>query len=517
MALVTRGYHVTILDVGNRLDSERQSVVDRMSNQEPTAWNTADLRVITGRGESGQEAIHSKKIFGSGFSFDSRNGAVGVTWKKSTGFNHSLAQGGLSNVWGSSLLPYCQEDMVSWPVTLAELEPHYRAVMNFVPCTNDCDRLEKLLPSYSSKGNQINLSQQGSSFWTDLIQSERFLLHKGILHGRARLAIKASGANAADNCRYCTLCLSGCPYGLIYSTAQTIEDLIRAGKVTYHREHLVENVTCSEEQAILSGRDLSTGKSFSLPAARVFIGAGVLPTAKIVLNSIGLFNQPIPLLDSQYFIYPLLRFKGTAEVEKEAMYTASQLFMEVSDPKISPHLIHLQVYGYSAFLHEELKKTFLRWPMRSTTFRKWFLGRLLVVQGFLHSKDSGLVSLTLVRGEENKSYLSAETHRSNNTFRTVAKLGLKLLQNAHLLKAIPLLPGLQFPKPGSGYHSGGTFPMSSNPRPLETDRLGRLPRWSRVHIVDSSIFPSIPATSITMSVMANSHRIASSACSLDEL
>jgi choline dehydrogenase-like flavoprotein len=37
----------------------------------------------------------------------------------------------------------------------------------------------------------------------------------------------------------------------------------------------------------------------------------------------------------------------------------------------------------------------------------------------------------------------------------------------------------------------------------------------RVHLVDASVLPSIPATSITFSVMANAHRIASTAAGFD--
>ena len=37
--------------------------------------------------------------------------------------------------------------------------------------------------------------------------------------------------------------------------------------------------------------------------------------------------------------------------------------------------------------------------------------------------------------------------------------------------------------------------------------VSRLPFVERVHVVDASVFPSLPATTITLSVMANAHRI----------
>ena len=58
--------------------------------------------------------------------------------------------------------------------------------------------------------------------------------------------------------------------------------------------------------------------------------------------------------------------------------------------------------------------------------------------------------------------------------------------------------------------------MSANPQgDLETDFLGRPTGWTRVHVVDSSVFPSIPATTVALLAMANARRIASTA-RLDE-
>ena len=59
------------------------------------------------------------------------------------------------------------------------------------------------------------------------------------------------------------------------------------------------------------------------------------------------------------------------------------------------------------------------------------------------------------------------------------------------------------------YHFGGSFPHSVNQTGLGTDRLGHLDRWSNIHLVDASVFPNVPATTFTLTIMANAHRIAS--------
>jgi choline dehydrogenase-like flavoprotein len=51
--------------------------------------------------------------------------------------------------------------------------------------------------------------------------------------------------------------------------------------------------------------------------------------------------------------------------------------------------------------------------------------------------------------------------------------------------------------------------MRDQPQKFETDTLGRLPAWDKIHLIDASVFPSVPASTITLTAMANAHRIAS--------
>ena len=84
------------------------------------------------------------------------------------------------------------------------------------------------------------------------------------------------------------------------------------------------------------------------------------------------------------------------------------------------------------------------------------------------------------------------------------------------IKATPIPFRTMIAPPGKSYHGGGTFPMRRTPGPLESDLLGRPMGLSRTHIVDSSVFPTIPATNLTLTVMANAYRIAAECFELDE-
>ena len=56
--------------------------------------------------------------------------------------------------------------------------------------------------------------------------------------------------------------------------------------------------------------------------------------------------------------------------------------------------------------------------------------------------------------------------------------------------------------PGEGVHYGAWLPMGK-----KSDLLGRPNECTNIHVVDSSILPSIPPGPITFTLMANAIRI----------
>jgi choline dehydrogenase-like flavoprotein len=53
--------------------------------------------------------------------------------------------------------------------------------------------------------------------------------------------------------------------------------------------------------------------------------------------------------------------------------------------------------------------------------------------------------------------------------------------------------------------------MSARPAGYDSDIAGRVRGFARTHVVDASVFPSIAATTVTLTSMANAHRIATMA------
>jgi hypothetical protein len=276
----------------------------------------------------------------------------------------------------------------------------------------------------------------------------------------------------------------GCPRSLIYSTDQTLATM----NVKYIPGVTVQSVEESGDSVTLHATN-QDGSKCQFTGERAFLGAGLLNTTAILLRSLGLYDTPVKIVDSQYFLLPLLRFRGISGVSKERLHTLAQLFLDILDESISPYTIHLQTYTYNDLFRKPVVI-----PINP------LLGRLLLFQGYLHSDHSPSITANLSRSNILKLTSVPNPDTKKRVIQVVQKL-TKLMGQTGML---PLRPMLQMGKPGRGFHSGGSFPMGA-----KTDILGRPSGFDRVHAVDSSVLPSIPATTITYTVMANAYRIGS--------
>ena len=84
-----------------------------------------------------------------------------------------------------------------------------------------------------------------------------------------------------------------------------------------------------------------------------------------------------------------------------------------------------------------------------------------------------------------------------------------MLKVAPALDCWPVVPMVSVSAAAKSYHFGGSFPHGETRTDTTTDRLGRLAQWDNIHLVDASVFPTVPATTFTLTIMANAHRIAS--------
>ena len=489
-ALLEQGAQVTMLDAGLELESNRRRQLAGLQSVAFTSWDEASLRFLREGVEVSAGGIPLKLAYGSDFPYrdpiDQPIAADGVHGKP------SFARGGLSNVWGASVLPYRTDDMSGWPITAEDLAPHYRAVLEMMPFSGRHDGLEEHFPLHHDRPGMLASSRQAAGFLHDLESNEPALKAHGITFGVSRLALQAELSDSKPGCVYCGKCIYGCPYGLIYNSSDSLDRLRTNRAFTYRAGVVVERLREIESQVEMSGRTLGGNEGFQIRADKVFLACGVLSTARVMLTSLDAFEHPIHAADNCYFLLPLLRYRSQADAPEEPLYTLAQAFIEVLDPAVGPQTAHLQLYTYNELFSKEIQR--LLGPldrMLPSAIRRSLLGRLLLIQGYLHSDLSAQIRITLRReSKDHPATLELAVVENPRTQPALSALRRRLWSERSSMKAFPVLPALRVGEPGRGFHTGGTFPMRLNPSAFEVDLLGRPHGFSNVHLVDASVFPN---------------------------
>ena len=501
-ALAAAGQAVTILDGGAALETDRDVVRAWAANKFRQEWTSDEIAVLrTIVPKNGEVPL--KLAYGSDYPYRRpAHGSPDIRYGK-LNIRASYAVGGLSNVWGASILPFREPDMAGWPVSHADLLESYAEVFKLVPVAGHQDDLSNLFRMPRDSFVPLHQSRQIETLQRHAVNHKVALNAAGIFVGGSRLAVDASDRSDRPGCYYCGYCLHGCPRDIVYSSRHSLAGLLESGRVTYRSGVVVRAIAESERGVQLDaiGED---GATLTIEGDRVFLAAGTLSTTAILLRSLGLYDHEVKFKDSQYFLFPMLQGTAAPRVAEEALHTLCQGFIEIFDQAISPYTVHLQVYSYNDHLDQILG--YKLGPLKKIFPTNALLGRMLLIQGYLHSDHSGGI-LANLRRQGDGDVLTLKEALNPQTRPKINKVLSKLTRHALSLGAVPVPPLLEVAEPGRGFHTGGSFPMAAEPGPGQTDRLGRPYGMSRTHVVDATVFPTIPATTITLSAMANAHRI----------
>jgi len=496
-----------MLDVGLTLEEDRQKAVEKLhsaSDQELASSDELQQFVNRMKNEmmatsSGSE-IPKKLRYGSSYPYRETDERLNIDAEQFGG-SASFGQGGFSAVWGAGVLPFRDNDIEQWPINIDQLKPYYRKIFNSMDLTAEEDDLIQFFPLYNNEPEKIERSEQAQIILNSMADNRETLNGRGIYFGSSRLAIKSEGEKG---CPHCGLKIFGCcPRGSVYDAADTLVELRNYDQFSYQNGVLVERVSEDNSKAVAHGQMFDTGQPVSYAGEKVFLACGVIPTTKILLRSLELYNWPVRMQETPYFILPMLTVEGANDVTSEDLNTLSQVFVEIFDEQLSDYSVHLQLYTYNELYEDKIRDTLGPLGHLPRSVLKPLLNRSVVAMGYMHSDHADGMRVTL----DSDGEMSITGEISEQMRADVRRVARKLQRNTLSLGFLTLSPIMLLKDPGESFHLGGTFPMSKTPKVTETDTLGRPEGFDRVHAVDSTVFPTIPATTITASIMAMAYRI----------
>lgn len=505
---------ITVVDIGLQLESERQHLVTELAADSPEDWDIQTLRKLsTGPRQADRSRIPEKRVFGSNFPF--RNvgqlDRVSIMGAEEASLI-SPAYGGFSNVWGSQLMPFTDRAFEAWPVSAAVMRVHYQDILGQIPFAGEHDDLALRFPLMRSPAALPPMSSRSLRVLNSYEHHRTRLNARGITIGKARLALEAS------NCNQCGLCMTGCPYGLIYSAAQTFDTLRRCKRITYHPGLLALKIEENRYKATVIAKELASEQVYQFEADRVYIACGALGTTRLVANSFGMFDRHLSMLESRQFVIPTLSARPTGDPRQEANFTLNQFNMIVEPGGDASDLSTLHFYTFNPAFVDALPSP-LR-ARRAQLLQEQVLRRLTVAFGYLPSWRSPRLRVTM--GPPARQLGLPELRISSEAAphgqgRMLGAVIHRLARSARMLDLYPLVPMMRLSASGKSYHWGGSFPhVNGQSTTFSSDLFGRVGPWQRIHLVDASVFPTVPAMTYGLTIMANAHRIASDSLELPE-
>lgn len=508
LALTDAGHQVTILDLGGQLHPAKEDVRRRLAGQQPDQWAGADVEAISEQPVAIQKgALPQKRTYGSTYPFDDLGqlGDLAVT----PGGNQAVissAYGGFSNVWGAQIMPFSRATFDRWPVSWGQIEPHYRAVLDEVPLAAEDDDYCEQFPLLTGAQPLPPLAPRTEDVLRRYTRHRAGLRAQGITVGHARVALQAK------DCTTCGLCMTGCPYGLIYSAAHTVDRLRREGKVEYRSGQLVTRVGQHGDRAVVTARGVD-GTIRNHEADRVFLAAGAMGSTRILLSSL---EQPPPMVtmgESIQIALPFLSRTAVEDPRRRQDWTLNQFNILIDRDGDGYDTSQFHCYPYNpAFLAALPAPLRLKVAEPATA---QLLRRITVGLGYLPSWRSPRVRVThRPAADDGLRHLTIDSDGAlaEDFYRDVLR---RLRRAAPRLDLWPVSRMAALSGAAKTYHFGGSFAHAEQPDHTQTDVLGRHPTMDRVHLVDGAVFPSVPSTTFTLTVMANAHRIASRAIDLE--
>jgi hypothetical protein len=414
--------------------------------------------------------LGKKSWFGSTHMYQSS--ITGVSFGQDVIARPSYAAGGFSTVWGATLRGFHSS---TWP---SEIRPSE-------------DVIDSVWRYFERRG----IKRRGNGLCNESLSQIVRLREKTL--GTPFHIHEATNAIASDHCLAnsgldCGRCLMGCPTSAIFSSDEEISELHRRGELELiHGEvvHISEDSNSANVEIIRADKSRSRFR-----VAKLLVAAGSLGTPVLLVRSN--LRSRITVRDSQTFFGVGFDYRHLLTRSNGIHHGLSQWWL--TDGVDKPAGVFLQGYPRSRFHADKLPRSIgpVPIPLRARVIASNSANPLIL---YLDQSSSG--SLVVTKTDEEVNVLVDTPHNQVQAHETLQEI-TSLLRRAHILS----VPKLFRPATvGEGYHMGASLSY-----PQETDQLGRLRGSSRIHVIDGSVLPKIEAGPITLSVMINAFRIASS-------
>jgi ferredoxin len=404
----------------------------------------------------------------------------------------SSSFGGWTQMWGATIKPLTEKELLNWPISLDSLSEHHKIIKDELTFQNSI--IENLLinPNPRIYSNVNKLVEKFASINQNT--KIEFL--------NSTLAINKFSNLPENGCVQCEKCLSGCEFEHIWTPSLGWAKILKDKRFNYRQDIWLESIRESTNGVQIKGK-LRTGEQAEFNAFEyVFVGLGSIQTAALMLRS--QFTKEVRIKENRILIVPFfMRRFGKTGAKQKRVSLADAFISNVADDEENRIKFFAQLYGYNEQIHMKIIESINLLRFIPVKFTKMVLQRIGIAMFFLDEKNSNEIVLI-----NNNEIAIREQDTNALDFHKVKKISKESLSSVGL---IPLFFLAKLGKTGESYHFGASFPMSEGIRNGNySDVEGRPNGLKKIAIVDSSIFTDLSPTPPTFNMMANAHRIVTS-------
>jgi choline dehydrogenase-like flavoprotein len=511
LTLVQAKAKVLMLDVGHK-DEKYQQLVPAINYDEIRRTIQNQSRFFLG---DEMEAIPNQGVKVGAQLSPSRKAMIKEVEKwiplHSNTFNpmESLGYGGLGAGWGLGAYVYSEAECQRVGLPFDELMQSYQFTADHIGISVGKDALQPYLSgSLERLQPALKMDNAAQKLLKRSEKDAAFFTANNMFFGTASMALltedkeKRKATAYYDTDFYADLNQSA------YRPQFTLDELRKESNFDYLGKHLAIYFIDNHEYTIVNTLQIETDKSASFKAKKLILAAGALGTARLVLRSFPQLNQ-LPVLSNPYAYLPGIQFSMLGKKLDPQKSSMAQAMMIYDPDGKKDNFVSLAFYTYqSLMLFRLIKESPLNIADNRLIFQ--YLQSAFIIAG-IHHPDSmspqKWLRLESDRTSKTGDHLfvhyqltddeKARIHQREKTIRkAIYKLGILPIKRID-------------PGAGSSIHYGGTIPFSDKDELGKQAHSGRLYNTRNVYIADSAGFNFLPAKGVTLSIMANAHRVTS--------
>lgn len=420
----------------------------------------------------------------------------------------SLARGGLGAAWGAGCYMFSEAEFKRMGFHRNDFLEGYRTVADRIgiSAANDdaapymVSGIPGIHPAIEPEARMRKLEQR-------YLQQRKKFNAAGFHMGRPALAAITRDMNGRKAFDYSDMEFWHDQKQSVYRSWMTLNALEKHHNLKSVSGKLALSFADEDGIVSLSTIDLKTNDREVFKTKKLILCSGVLGTARIVLRSVYQASK-LPILCNAYSYVPMVDVQNLGKSMPQQKSGLGQLVMFHDPDGSNADVAMAALFTYRSLMLFRLVKESPFNFADGRVLMQYLLSGLTIAG--IHHPEAG--------GEGRRLWLDADSHsptgdalhaqyhvpdaekavtsaREQRFFKMFRKLGQYPIRKVD--------PGM-----GSSIHYAGTLPVSSAHQPMHTAPDGRLYGAGNVWIGDASSFKFLPAKGISLTIMANAHRVA---------